>query len=545
MVERGYESIPGGALMFRAVRAHPYSELLALTLVLRVLTALPLEQAGYMDASYSMHVAENLASGQGLVENVLWNYLDRPVGLPHPSNLYWMPLPALLIAPFYAVVGVSYRAAQIPFLLLSLLLPLFAFALSRRVTGRDDYAWAGALFTAFSGFYTVYWVSPDNFTPFALTASVCLYAMARGIETGSTRYWLAAGALAALSHLSRADGVLLLAIPPLAAVLYARRVTTQVVRGTLLVVAAYVVVMAPWFLRNYATVGTIYPGAGTQTLWLTSYDELFRYTDDLSLSRYLAWGVGPILGSKLYAAGLNLLVVAFGDLQVFLAPFAIAGLWQLRRRLEFLPFFIYAALLYLVMTLVFTFPSWRGSMLHSSIALLPYLAVAVPPGVDAAIRWVVRRRRTWQTEQASRFFLWGFVTLAMVFSIILYSQGIFGPLVGEPGTTPLWNLRDRELIAVSAWLDRNAAPEDIVMDVDPPSLYSVSHRRTITVPTDGLPAVLLAARQYGARYLVLRFDHPKPFNALYAGQEVEAGMVRVAEFSDALGRRVTLFRITE
>src|SRR5512140_3996145 len=102
------------------VREHPYLVLLAVTLVVRVLTALPLEQAGYMDASYAIHVAENLAIGRGLVENVLWNYLDRPAGLPHPSNLYWMPLPSMLIAPFFAVLGISYRVAQIPFILLSL-----------------------------------------------------------------------------------------------------------------------------------------------------------------------------------------------------------------------------------------------------------------------------------------------------------------------------------------------------------------------------------------------------------------------------------------
>lgn len=520
-----------------------YVLVLALTLVLRVATALPLQQAGYMDASYAMHVAENLATGRGLVENVLWNYLDRPAGLPHPSNLYWMPLPSLLIAPFFALLGATYRVAQIPFLLLSLPLPLFAFYLSRRVFGRDDYAWASALFTAFSGFYMVYWVSPDNFTPFALTASLCIYVMARGIETQSVKYWVAAGMLAALSHLSRADGLLLLAIPPVAMALYWRRVGFSNLRSTAVVVAAYLLVMAPWFLRNYITVGTLYPSAGTKTLWLTSYDELFRYADDLTAGRYLAWGMGSILGSKFYAAMLNLLVVSFGDLQLYLVPFALVGLWQLRRRIEFLPFFVYVALLFPVMTLVFTFPSWRGSMLHSSIALLPFLAVAVPPGVDAAVRWVAHRRRTWKMEQASRFFQWGFVCLAIVFSLILYGQGIFGSLFGDAGTTPLWNVRDSELAAVSQWLDRNARPEDIVMDVDPPSFYNISHRRAIMVPTDGLTAVFDAARQYGATYLVLRFDHPRPLNGLYAGKENVAGLTGVADFRDALGRPVRLLRI--
>ncbi|MEW5719877.1 MAG: hypothetical protein AB1817_14710, partial [Chloroflexota bacterium] len=147
-----------------------YVSLFFITLIFRIATALPLTYAGYMDASYAMHIAENLARGRGFVEEVLWNYLDNPAGLPHPSNLYWMPLPSILIAPFFALFGASYRVAQIPFVVLSSLLPLFTFYLTRKFFARDDYAWIAALFTAFSGFYTIYWVSPDNFTPFALTA---------------------------------------------------------------------------------------------------------------------------------------------------------------------------------------------------------------------------------------------------------------------------------------------------------------------------------------------------------------------------------------
>ena len=519
----------------------PYLVLFLITLVLRVATALPLQQAGYMDASYTLHVAENIARGRGLTEEVLWNYLDNPAGLPHPSNLYWMPLPPLLIAPFFAIFGVSYRVAQIPFIVLSLFLPLFAFYLSRKIFSRDDYAWAAGLFTAFSGFYTVYWVSPDNFTPFALTAGLCLFAMARGIETSAARYFILAGILAGLSHLSRADGLLLLAVAPLALLLHSHS-WHHCLLFTVYCLLGYLLVMSPWFLRNYFAVGSPFPSAGTKTLWLTNYDEVFRYTDDLTLTRYLAWGIGPILGSKLYAATLNLVILIF-DLQIFLAPFALVGLWQLRKRIEFLPFFIYAPLLYFAMTFGFTFPSWRGSMLHSSSALLPFLFVAVPPGVDAAIRWIARRRRTWDAAQAARVFRGGFVVLAIVFSLYLYAQGVFGSLLGVSSTIPLWNQRDAELPAIARWLDQNARPEDVVMDVDPPSFYSVSQRRAIMVPTDSVDALFDAARRYRARYLIVRFDHPVPLNDLYHERVTVPGLQLVANFTDATGHPAFLFEV--
>ena len=46
-----------------------------------------------MDAEYYYAGGIRLAEGDGFTENFLWNYLDNPVGLPHPAFTYWMPFP--------------------------------------------------------------------------------------------------------------------------------------------------------------------------------------------------------------------------------------------------------------------------------------------------------------------------------------------------------------------------------------------------------------------------------------------------------------------
>ncbi len=51
---------------------------------------------GYMDAEYYYSVAVQLKEGMGFNEMIIWNFLDDPAGLPHPSNGYWMPLPSIL-----------------------------------------------------------------------------------------------------------------------------------------------------------------------------------------------------------------------------------------------------------------------------------------------------------------------------------------------------------------------------------------------------------------------------------------------------------------
>lgn len=526
------------------LRAHPYLALFLITLAFRIVTALPLEQAGYMDASYAIHVAENLARGRGFVEDVLWNFLDQPAALPHPSNLYWMPLQSILIAPFFFFLGVSYRVAQIPFILLSSLISLVTFHLAREIFNRDDFAWAAALFTAFSGFYTIYWVSPDSFTPFALFASLCLYLIARGAAENSRRYFFLAGIFAALSHLARADGVLLLAVIPIAIYFKSSHNISYVLRFILYCCLGYLLLMAPWFIRNYFAIGTPYPSAGTKTLWLLNYDELFRYTDDLTPERYFASGIGSILSAKALAAVRNIFIVVFGDLQVFLAPFAVIGLWQLRRRAEFFAFFIYSLLLFLAMSLAFTLPSWRGSVLHSSTALLPFLAVAIPPGIEATVGWIARRRGSWNRAQASKFFRVGFVMLAIAFSVYLYEEGVFGWFTRGSTEIPLWNQRDSHYPLVARWLDENGRADGVVMVVDPPSFYNFSHRRAIMIPTDeNMGAIFRAARQFRARYLILENDHPRPLSDLFAQRGGVPGLTRLADFRDALGRPVYLFEV--
>ena len=110
--------------------------LLGLSLAIRLVLVLPQSQPSYMDAAYSYDIALNLARGEGWVEPFLWNYLNNPTGIPHPSHLYWMPMPTIVAWVGLAILGQSYRAAQAPFALLSALLPLVSYWVAVETTGR-------------------------------------------------------------------------------------------------------------------------------------------------------------------------------------------------------------------------------------------------------------------------------------------------------------------------------------------------------------------------------------------------------------------------
>jgi hypothetical protein len=508
--------------------------LVGLTLLVRLATALPLERPGYMDAAYYVDGALSLYQGHGLNEPFIWNYLDDPQGIPHPSHLYWMPLSSLLAYASFLVFGPSFRAAQVPFVLLSSLLPAITYLVALDLTPDRQRARVAGLLATFSTFYLIYWAVPDSFAPYAVAGAVCLWAAGRGLRGDGWHWFAIAGLGAGAAHLARADGLLLLAVVLLLGAVQLARGTMprrRVAGQLLLLGACYLAVMAPWFARNMAIGGRPLPAGGTETVWLTSYDDLYRYGDRLTPQSYLAWGWGNILRSKLDGLWANLGQVAFAGWMIFLAPLGMLGAWRLRRRVELHPARLYLIALYLAMSLAFTYPGMRGGMFHSLSALLPTLYVAAIEGLDAAVAWVARRRAHWRAGQAQRVFRVAALGFAVVLSPVLYLQR----LDGFTGT--------HSYQAVGRWLDANASRTARVMVNDPPSFVYHTGRASVAIPNEDLETALAVMRRYGAQYLVLDQANAT-LSGLYEAPASEARLVLQEAFLGGQGT-IYLFRLRE
>ena len=357
-----------------------------------------------MTAPTTLNAAESLVAGNGLTDQVLWNYLDDPAGLPRPSQLYWLPLDTWLAAVGLLVNG--WRGVQAIFIALSALLVPLAAYLAWSLWGRRDYALAAGLLALFSGHYTGYWGSaPDSFGPFAL-------AVAGAILAAADERWTLAGLATGLAALTRADGLLV------GVVVGAFALVKRNWRGAGLLAGACLLTLAPWWARNWLVAGTPFPGGGLKTLWLRDYEELFYLGQELTASRYLAWGIGPILASKLQAGLYNAYVLAGGG-WAWLAPFALVGAWAKRGDLRVRLAFGYGLALWLALTLGFTFPAQHGSAFHSASALVIWQAACVPAGIAAAVGWLTRWLR-WDATRFSRYFLIRLTALAVVISLIQY-----------------------------------------------------------------------------------------------------------------------------
>ena len=506
-----------------------------LTLLARVVVAAFQVQPGYMDAYYTTVGAQRLAEGYGFTEPYVWNYLDDPSSLPHPSHLYWMPMPSIVGALPMAVFGPTFRAAQAPFVLLSATLPPIAYAIAWRATSQRRAAWIAALLMVFSGYYLPFWGVPESFTTYAVAGSLALLLAGVGRSKAAA---FAAGVCAGLAHLSRADGLLLLIPVMLNAELRKQNVELRmqnerksflhsafcILHSSIIVLLGYLVVMLPWFLRNLAVIGMPLSTAGTQSLWLCDYDELFSFDVTLDVNHWLGCGIDRILAAKARGLGMGIVHLAAENGLIFVAPLMAVGLWARRRDRLFRPAILYLALLFLTMTLAFTFVGDRGGLFHSSGALMPFLCAAAPIGLDAIVRLVARRRRTWHAATASRVFGAGMVALAALLSLVV----VWNRVIGQD-----WNGADTAYRQVGAWLAGQGDADSIVMAGNPPGFTFHTGHPSIVTPNGDVDTLVEAARRFGAKWLILDANRPRPLAALYDDPNLDARLKLTQTFGKA------------
>lgn len=472
-------------------------------LLIQLLWAWQITLPTYMDGYYYTTNGARLANGFGFTEEIIWQYLDEPTTLPTPSHSYWMPVPSLLAAGGYLITA-SFRGAQFPFWLLSGFLPLLSWMIARTLGLMRWQALAAALFTASGGFYAGWLNQPATFAPFAWFGGLCLLLQSQGMFTQRRKgwYWGLAGVLAGFAHLTRADGVLLL-LSGLLLLFWMgwRERHTANWRLAGLFVVGYTAVMGGWMIRNWLIWQRPLSVAGTQTIFLTSYDDLFAYGRTFDFNHLLSWGLENMIQSRLDGLWIGFQTFLAVNGFIFLFPFIVWGWHHLYKKQskQMLPLTLYTIILYGTMTLIFTFPGQRGGLFHSSIGIWPWCMVLAPVGIERAVLFVARRLPHWKPERASILFTALFVIGAFVLTAVITISR-----QGEDVETAVYE-------AFAAQM----SPDAVVMVGNPPKFnYHTSHP-AISVPNEPIDQTYRVAAKYGATYLVLDSNLPQPLLSLY------------------------------
>lgn len=498
----------------------------AASLVLRGLAAILVPWTPYLDSSYYTIVAERLATGDGFTVPVIWAFLDvgarlpEPPILPIPSNAHWPPLGPLLSAAGMVVFGPSWQAGQVPQVLVSAVIPPFTYVVARDLFGRRGLAIGAAILAIFTGPLFILYPAIDNFALIGLFGTAVLWMSARAVRSPRPDRWIvAAGAVAGLAALTRIDGVLL-TLAVAAAWLVGRGWSPwQAIGGRPSFAAgfasagAFLLVVAPWLIRQVLTFGSALPSSGGNTLWITSYNEQFSISRELTLATYLDWGWANIVGSKLSTLG-----IIAGRTMVLMGGFLVVsfagGLWALRRRPELAPFFVYFGTLVLLMAGLFTFHAPQSAWYHTAPAwlgvALPIALAGIPPTATAIGRvWpFLRRPRT-------HAFLAGVGIIAAVVLSVLGSLSLHSSWVST---------RERDLEAASFFLD-NGLTDDVVMYREAASLHLLTGNPAIAFPLDPYPVIEEVIRAYDVRWAVvsrLETELRAPLGLWEGGRAVDA-----------------------
>ena len=498
----------------RSIRILPLALLFLAALLASLGEAYFIRQPGVMDACYYYGGGLNLVGGLGWNESFLWNYLDESAALPHPGNMYWMPLPSLLAAAGMALAGAGFRQAQILLIVLATGFPFLVYWMGIRITGSFRLAILAGFFSIASGFFTVYWLNTESFLAYAWLGGLILFLLPQLSREFRWIHALLIGVLCGLAHLTRADGILFLALAGILLLAGSSIKATDRLRRLMALGAGYLFTTGIWYARNLSIWRSPFPPGAEKASWLTEYNDLFLFpSSSITMERFFNVGLASILSARWDAFKTNLITTLFVLGFVFLIPVIGRGIYLLRREAVIRTALLYFLLIFSLMTIVYPFQGSRGGFLHSASALLCFVSIAASAGLDDIITRL-SRWRNWQPESARTVLGAGFAGLALFASGAIFINRVIGPNPANPSWSRLNGEYERGITQLGPGL-----PESTRFMVNNSPCFYVRTGFTAVPVTAGGPAMLLeAADRYDVHYVILDSNVPDGLQALYLGQ---------------------------
>jgi len=481
-----------------------------LALAVRIALFVLYPDPAYPDSYYYVDVARALAAGHGLHLDFVWifaevgNRIPANPTLPIPGNAHWLPLASFLQAPFITVLGPTPVASAIPTLVIgSITAPLTWFIARDAGSSRAIGIGAGIL-AAIPAAGAVFMAQPENFAILQPLVAATIWLTVRGLK-GEPKAYVGAGFLVGLASLARNDGFILGLAVGLVFVWDRVRAWRShgAVAARLPLWAAlgcfglYLLVMAPWLVRQLLTFGSISPTtSGGAALWIRTYQEWNSITADPSLAKFLAQGPGAIIASRVGG-----LISAIGNFAVIicsvvLVPFLLIGAWLRRRSVDFGPWFLYAILVFAGATFLYPLHVPGGAFIHSAVGLEAHAYILSLEGVAGLVAWIARRRPAWDPRVAAPLFIGGAVAF-VVATAPLYAVAL----------AKGWNDSRAPRAALAAAMDDlGVASDDRLLVIDSAGFKYFTGRPAIVTPDDPIETVEQVARAYETRWLVLERD---------------------------------------
>ncbi len=476
---------------------------------------------GYLDSDYYFAGGLQLVKGNGFTEPYLWNYLDDPAGLPHPSHSYWMPLASIVSAGGMLLAGQStYSASRILFILIAALVPPVTASLAYSFSNRTNLALISGFLAVFSGYHAPFLPVTDNFGIYILLGGFYF------LLVRSRRPWFWFGVITGLMSLARNDGILWLGISVI--LIYLRKkqfvIRKEITSAFILLFAGFILIMAPWYVRNYFAYGSVIAPGGGLTLWMTSYNQTFTYpATKLSYDSWIMHGSQNIIHDRLWALGQNLQNAVAAHGSIILVPFIGYGIWLHRTDDRVKAGCLGWIMLLATMTLIFPFAGARGGFFHAGAAFQTLWWSLAPLGLAASVDMAITRG--WFKESSQKIFQIMFIQVVLIITLFICWIRLF---------TLGWGEGEQKYPEVEKQLvESGAQPMDIVMVRNPPGYNMLTNRRAIVIPDGDFSVLLAVASRYGGNYLVLEPEAALPaIKVLYEQPEDDPRFIYLGEVDE-------------
>jgi hypothetical protein len=493
-----------------------------LALVVRAVLVATYPDPAYPDSYYYVDVAKALHDGQGLNVDFVWIFAEvggsippHPT-LPIPSNAHWLPLSSFLQAVSLNVFGDNPYALGVPMILVGSLAAPLTWLIAREAGARKSVQLGAGILAAIPAAGTVFMGQPENFAILHPLVAATLWLTARGLK-GDAKSYVVAGFLVGLASIARNDGFLLGACVGLIFVadrIRAWRTGTPAhipFFAAVGCVAVYALVMIPWWARQLDTFGSISPTATSgRALWIRTMAEWNSITTPATPAYFFDQGLGPLIESRLL--GLTAAIGNFGVVicSVILVPFVVIGGWLRRRSVDFIPWFLYAFIVFAAATILWPVHVPGGAFIHSSIGLGPHAYILALEGVAAMVAWIARRRPNWDVRTATPLFV-GAVVALTVATAPLFAIGVRAS----------WDATRQDRIALATEMNAlGIGHDERLLSIDAAGYNYWTGRPGVVTPDDPIEAVEAVARAYQTRWLVLeRSDIVTSLAPVLSGQQ--------------------------
>jgi hypothetical protein len=486
------------------------------------------------DTAYYVAAARNLLEGRGLVSDALWSYGTPPLEFPRPAFEVWLPLPSFLAALPMALGGHGFATAQWSSVAVGVLVAVLAWRTAADLAaarglppGRARAMALGAgLGMAVYLPLVLFSALPDSTMPFAaLVLAACLLMVRLAADPRDGRptdpRLLGLGLLLGLAALSRNEAAWLALVWAWLAWGIGRGVAGPTGAGArawlrlvVPVAAVSLAVFTPWAWRDWLVFGSPFPGQALANALSLDGQDIFAWSEPVTLERYLAAGPATLVGLRLTAFAHDLGAVLAGP-GAPASVVGLVGLWAIRRERVLRPLLGFSVVTFVMTTLLFPVSTTWGTFLHAAGAIHVLVVIGAAAAFDALLA-ALGRRRGWTRPTAWLGGLTVVVASGLMTAVLL-------PGFGAAGRTVEARYRDLPAALAAAGLPLEVRGAPVITDF-PIWLATETGAHALALPDESPAAVLDLARTF-------------PGTTLVIVEETNGGLWPEAAWTDELGRR--------